>query len=590
MRNKKIARFMPAVLVAAVMVFILLPMGVKSVKAAQTGSGTKDDPLIVDNFTDLKAALESDKDTYIVVNEFANTGDKGYYELQSGIDYDDSDDGIIEIPGYEKHLEINCKIDCRDVNNGSIDIFIYNYGLLDISGDGTLTASLFGNNNNHEAILIFNMLCTVIIDGNVTIEANLPVVGECDAFAIVSEYGTLDIKNGTIIGNTNKNSGKMAAVQSFYDSELIVSGGNFKCNASDTDTVKYGINIMQDDDVIQGNVVLKGGTFEGIYAEESLDGFWGSNEYLSDYLDAGCKYAYSNKLSSGQIVQEIGDKAGEKVIDGTVRVGIPVTAADITITEPVVGAAPDFTGSTGTGYKTSVEWLIGNDKTKKLSATDKFEGRDYVALVKLTAEDGYILDEASLKQNLKLNGVAKSNFNCGSAGSGGSLPVPFQLRYSEVSVTITEPVANAVPDTSVTTEDTGYTGNVVWYQGVLDQNGQPYSSSPVDRFEAGKTYTAKVNLNFKEDYSFDGINFKMKVNGVEAQKIVINSSNATYYVTYTLPQLPVCKELSVTIDKLVVGEYPSYKIVSNDTKYTAEIILTDRHLMESFKKIQHIKP
>ena len=164
MRNKKIARFMPAVLVAAVMVFILLPMGVKSVKAAQTGSGTKDDPLIVDNFTDLKAALESKENTYIVVNEFANTGDKGYYELQSGIDYDDSDDGIIEIPGYEKHLEINCKIDCRDVNNGSIDIFIYNYGLLDISGDGTLTASLFGNNNNHEAILIFNMLCTVIID------------------------------------------------------------------------------------------------------------------------------------------------------------------------------------------------------------------------------------------------------------------------------------------------------------------------------------------------------------------------------------------------------------------------------------------
>lgn len=117
MRNKKSVRFMPAVLMAAVMVLIMLPMGFESVKAAPTGSGTETDPLIVDNFTDLKAALESKENTYIVVNEFANTGDKGYYELQSGIDYDDSDDGIIMIPGYEKHLEINCKIDCRDVNN-----------------------------------------------------------------------------------------------------------------------------------------------------------------------------------------------------------------------------------------------------------------------------------------------------------------------------------------------------------------------------------------------------------------------------------------------------------------------------------------
>ena len=88
MRNKKIARFMPAVLVAAVMMFILIPMGLVSAKAAPTGSGTEADPLVVDNFADLKAALESDKDAYIVVNEFANTEGKDYYELQSGIDYD----------------------------------------------------------------------------------------------------------------------------------------------------------------------------------------------------------------------------------------------------------------------------------------------------------------------------------------------------------------------------------------------------------------------------------------------------------------------------------------------------------------------
>ena len=553
MRNKKSVKFMPAVLMVAVMVMIMLPMGFKSVKAAPTGSGTKDDPLIVDNFTDLKAALESDKDTYIVVNEFANTEGKDYYELRSGIDYDNSDygHGVIQPSGYKNLVVNDCRIDCRGNN---VDKFlIYNYGELDISGAGTLTV-------NNLSGVIFNSKGKVTVDGDITIEAN-PTSGiNHNVVAISSAQGMLEIKNGTFVGGAKQLTGMSAAISSYQDFNLSVLGGNFKCNVLKADVSKCSLYISSSD-----KVALKGGTFEGIYSVDIIN-----NKTLSDYLDAGCKYAYSKELSSGQIVQEIGDKAGETKIDGTVRVGIPVTAADITITEPVVGASPDFTGSTGTGYKTSVEWLIGNDKTKKLSATDKFEGRDYVALVKLTAEDGYILDGESLKQNITINGATINSFNCNSECSSGSTVVPFQLSYSEVSATITEPVAGQSPDYTAVVTDEGYSAKVTqWTEYQADTQTDKVMSA-TDKFAEGKGYSAIVEISANEGYAFDVT--KCTINGKEVALYNTNTANVLYYkVDYVIEKL-YSGEIYCTITEPEIGETPDYTVFSGNDCFNIEII------------------
>ena len=569
MRNKKIARFMPAVLVAAVMMFILIPMGLVSAKAAPTGSGTEADPLVVDNFADLKAALESDKDAYIVVNEFANTEGKDYYELQSGIDYDQSDVMVIKIsPNVEKHLEVNCTIDCREDCTGQdfalLEYFVYNKGTLFISGDGTIAANLHGDDYG-KLILIRNNTGKLVVDGNVTISA-ISSEGEKQisdyATPILSFEGILDIKNGTFVGCMDAPTGSINAVASVYDATLTISGGNFKCVTSNVNTSKCSINIH-----FPFVASINGGTFDGIAVT-------GKNISLKDLLDEGCLYAYSVN-NNGQIVQGIDNRDGGTQIEGTVRVGIPVTAADITITEPVVGAAPVFTGSAGTGdagYKVSVEWLIGNDKTKKLSATDKFEGRDYVALVKLTAEDGYILDEASLKQNLKLNGVAKTNFNCGYAGAGGSLVVPFQLRYSEVSVTITEPVAGQSPDYTAVETDAGYSAKITQWTEYQDDTQTDKVMSATDKFAEGKEYSAIIEISANEGYAFDVT--KCTINGAEVALYDSNTANVLYYkVNFVIDKIisGTCS-CSITIPK--AGANPDYTAVDidNHSEYNVEIV------------------
>lgn len=571
MRNKKSVKFMPAVLMVAVMVMIMLPMGFKSVKAAPTGSGTKDDPLIVDNFTDLKAALESDKDTYIVVNEFANTEGKDYYELRSGIDYDNSDYGygVIRPSGYKNLVVNDCRIDCRENDNDSVNVFIFMLnGELNISGNGTIAASL-PSNSAGDMNVIYNGYGNVIVDGNITIDATPSIGNVCNAHAINNQQsGKLEIKNGTFIGCSNRNSGDAYAVYTLDSDNVTVSGGKFICNVSDTNVNNYGIYICG-----SGNVTLKGGIFEGICSLTD------NNKTLSAYLGAGCKYAYSKKLSNGQIVQEISDDADETtkyygtlkaIIEGTVRVGIPIKAAAITITEPMVGATPDFTGSTGTGYKTSVEWLIGNDKTKKLSATDKFEGRDYVALVKLTAEDGYILDGESLKQNIAVNGAAINSFNCNSEGSSGSTVVPFQLSYSEVSATITEPVAGQSPDYTAVVTDEGYSAKVTqWTEYQADTQTDKVMSA-TDKFAEGKGYSAIVEISANEGYAFDVT--KCTINGKEVALYNTNTANVLYYkVDYVIEKL-YSGEIYCTITEPEIGETPDYTVFSFNDCFNIEII------------------
>lgn len=579
MRNKKSVKFMPAVLIAAVMVMIMLPMGFKSVKAAPTGSGTKDDPLIVDNFTDLKAALESDKDTYIVVNEFANTEGKDYYELRSGIDYDNSDYGygVIRPSGYKNLVVNDCRIDCRENDNDSVNVFIFMLnGELNISGNGTIAASLPANSAG-DMNVIYNGYGNIIVDGNITIDATPSIGNVCNAHAINNQQsGKLEIKNGTFIGCSNRNSGDAYAVYTWNSDNVTVSGGKFICNVSDTNVNNYGIYICSSGNVtFSGNVTLKGGIFEGICSLAD------NNKTLSAYLGAGCKYAYSKKLSSGQIVQEISDDADETtinygilkaIIEGTVRVGIPVKAAAITITEPVVGASPDFTGSTGTGYKTSVDWLIGNDKTKKLSATDKFEGRNYVALVKLTAEDGYILDGESLKQNIAVNGAAINSFNCNSEGSSGSTVVPFQLSYSEVSATITEPVAGQSPDYNAVVTDEGYSAKVTqWTEYQADTQTDKVMSA-TDKFAEGKGYSAIVEISANEGYAFDVT--KCTINGAEVALYDSNTVNVLYYrVVYDVDE-NYTGDFYFSITKPKAGANPDYNVVDidNRSEYNVEIV------------------
>ena len=147
MKKRRSVNRLLTMLLAIVMVIELLPTGLV-VQAEAGGSGSREDPVVVRNFAELKEALESEEDLYIRVDEFENSEGKDYYELDSSEGYP-----IGSIPGYlltcpiavktgyKKYLEINTVIDIRveDVTTAGL---VVNNGDFNVYGNGGIVFSV----------------------------------------------------------------------------------------------------------------------------------------------------------------------------------------------------------------------------------------------------------------------------------------------------------------------------------------------------------------------------------------------------------------------------------------------------------------
>ncbi|MBQ2776435.1 MAG: hypothetical protein IJF50_02960, partial [Peptococcaceae bacterium] len=72
--NTKTKQRLISIVLCVAMLISLMP----TAAFAKSGTGTQQDPVIVSTFAELKEALEEDKDTWIVVNQFNNGS---YYTL-----------------------------------------------------------------------------------------------------------------------------------------------------------------------------------------------------------------------------------------------------------------------------------------------------------------------------------------------------------------------------------------------------------------------------------------------------------------------------------------------------------------------------
>ncbi len=108
------------------------------------GKGTKESPLYVNTYAELKAALADDVTEYIIVKDFLYTNDGGYHLINNPIDGEDY--ALWSNPDIHKHLTIDTKVRlgvylaCPNITKG-IEVA----GKLTIDGSGSFNTSFLSN-------------------------------------------------------------------------------------------------------------------------------------------------------------------------------------------------------------------------------------------------------------------------------------------------------------------------------------------------------------------------------------------------------------------------------------------------------------
>ena len=238
----------------------------------------------------------------------------------------------------------------------------------------------------------------------------------------------------------------------------------------------------------------------------------------------GYEFADDVTITINGITPEDTYEYGDEIV-GLVTYTIPAATPTITsvkvsdITEPVIGATPDFDITlTGTGavideydppywYKYNPSNPAAN-KWEPVGADATFSEGDYMLEVWLVAEDGYEFTEDTEcffdENKLPDANYAAEGESCYLFDSDEYVVIYLYFTVEDaiipinaINITgISEPIAGQLPDISgITTDTTGiFLGDIIWCT--------PEASVMNDRlkFEEGKTYTFCANYTVDEGY------------------------------------------------------------------------------------------
>ena len=492
--KKRTSKLLSLLLTLAMVLGMLPAMSITAAAAeplieGTTGAGTKSDPVIVDTFAELKAALQYVGDLYIRMDEFKPSLEGLTYEtLKEGTHYTNNESAIKVPANYTKHLELNADVDCRATETEkALYSFITNVGKLYITGTGSLRVSF--NATAYSNAIIYNMAPGMVqIDDNVTFDATQKSI-QCHGYAVINYSGTLNITGGIFKGeNSGPTSSRIAAVSADMGTTNI-SGGTFEAAVTGSGGgTGYGL-IIKD----SAAVTLTGGSFKGFYLPESTT--------LANYYDTE-KYVVTEE-------------------DGWTTITDPsvVKSVSLTLPEPTDGGNPTTpTCATDNVTIGTCEWIL--DSTV-LSSDATFEnGRTYRCGVIIYPKSGYTLDKNA---TVTINGrpmtvqmQTTSYINCYIDFTITAAPI------SSIALSVTAPVAGGTPSApscdmkSVTINSYEWTG--------LGASGT---------FENGNTYSCYVLINPASGYTFDE-NATVTINGRPMTVQLQGTDYINCYVDFTV--------------------------------------------------------
>ena len=225
-----------------------------------SGSGTKEDPVVVDTFDELKDALQYQDSLYIEVNEF-QTDTEGaygpYYALKPGRDYLDGEAAIYQEGTKVLILNTTVRI-AADQESRVLSSVIDVGGDLTIRGTGTFSGGTNDRESDLGAVIHVSLYHTLYLRGaSILAEPIVP-----SAVSAVRADGSVKVHSGVLRGHGDaeryESSGHCAyGIRSEETCSFIAKGGEFLVeNAQEED---YGAGLLS-----RWQATLMGGRYQGI--------------------------------------------------------------------------------------------------------------------------------------------------------------------------------------------------------------------------------------------------------------------------------------------------------------------------------------
>lgn len=481
--NKIGTKQVPSVLICALLLLLTFTQAF-----AATGKGlTEDDPRVVVNFAEFKAAMEDAAILYVEVgggiNEYIEEAGSG---LDAGIHL--KSEKVLILNGdatFTASMGSSAfkSIDCLILTTAT--------SYLTVKGSGNLTfkASL---SNGTNAVIRMDGGAVIIDSKDVTLTGG--VAAAVYGSAIVQNYGSLTINSGTFIGSTAVSTIQTHCAVSLRGNQtdiddIHINGGTFSVSRVQGDSKTSALSIKDD---LTANLKITGGTFiagpeSGDYSITVNYGVdLSSKKKISDFISA--PYALAKQSDSTTLVSATTAGVLESVIILDESVIIETVA--LTIPVPVIGE----TGKEAT--TTTAHTTLYYKRWTDMSPEDLFATGIYRYEVIIYPEEGYKFSLDPVP-TVTLNGDTMTIYNHGYdyITCLFDFEVVDTTNLTTVALTIPIPVAGdslatALANATTTTAHTSL--YLPKWKG----------SESETLFEAGETYTFRVIVVPAEGYKF----------------------------------------------------------------------------------------
>jgi hypothetical protein len=480
--NKIGTKQVPSVLICALLLLLTFTQAF-----AATGKGlTEDDPRVVVNFAEFKAAMEDAAILYVEVgggiNEYIEEAGSG---LDAGINL--KSEKVLILNGdatFTASMGSSAfkSIDCLILTTAT--------SYLTVKGSGNLTfkASL---SNGTNAVIRMDGGAVIIDSKDVTLTGG--VAAAVYGSAIVQNYGSLTINSGTFIGSTAVSTSQTHFAVSLRGNQtdiddIHINGGTFSVSRVQGDSKTSALSIHDD---LTANLKITGGTFiagpeSGDYSITVNYGVdLSSKKKISDFISALCTLVKQSDSTTLVSATTAGVLESVIILDESV-----IETVALTIPVPVIGE----TGKEAT--TTTAHTTLYYKGWKNMSPEDLFAAGIYRYEVIIYPEEGYKFSLDPVP-TVTLNGDTMTIYNHGYdyITCLFDFEVVDTTNLTTVALTIPIPVAGdslatALANATTTTAHTSL--YLPKWKG----------SESETLFEAGETYTFRVIVVPAEGSSF----------------------------------------------------------------------------------------
>jgi len=562
-------------------------------KSIPAGMGTTNNPVVCNNYEELKYALEHPTVQGILVNNFANDPYQTFYTLQKEKDFKKGHCAITIPTNSTKYLTINADINIRvPYIDYLLYSFIDNRGSLTVGGTGSLNVSM--NARGYPSAIIYNN-GELNIGGSVTFDPTNKSFDSVHGYSVINASGSTVINSGTFIGYAT------SAVL-YQQGSLDIYDGTFKIINGDDQA--FGLNTDTYLTTEEHNVNLYGGTFDGIRADQTI----GEDIVkLPDLLGYGAYYTY---YSDGSKFDPNDIKDTHETL--TVKMNNIVRDIELTIDQPKQNGMPDQTVICGDyAYKQAtgnddmwddvdVYWEESTDGQvwTKMASTDTFTvGYHYRAAVNVMTRNGNIFDiDEQIEPNVvaTINGYYAEVFRYPEEDPSNLICMRFDFGILNDNIIeqididgVTEPVVGEHPNYNCAISGTGYTINTAYSNGTYVINGICWKDTtddkwlyPKDTFEIGHKYKVYIDVKTTDGYEFytTGGSYKPAgwgyINGNYATLGVQSWANTEQSLSWEFTCQPkTFKSIGITgLDIPTDGFTPDFDAVTDSEYYTVESI------------------